>query len=223
MRLSDGLFRQIVAGWDVMFPLTDPVDYELDASRSIGARARAAGADPAGVVYDALLERDGRQLLYLTLFNFAHGHFDDIHEMITTPFALFGLSDAGAHCGAICDASMPTSSIALWARDRSGGDTVPLEQIVHMQTQRTAAHVGWLDRGVLAPGYVGDVNVIDLDVLNCRAPVIVYDLPAGGRRLMQTATGYRHTFKGGVETFVDGEHTGAMPGALVRGARALAS
>jgi N-acyl-D-amino-acid deacylase len=217
--LSDGLFRQIVAGWDVMFPLSDPVDYELDASRSIGAQARAVGADPAGVVYDALLERDGRQLLYLPLFNFAHGNFDDIHEMITTPFALFGLSDAGAHCGAICDASMPTSSIALWARDRSGGDTVPLEQVVHMQTQRTAAHVGWLDRGVLAPGYVGDVNVIDLDVLNCRAPVIVHDLPAGGRRLMQTADGYRCTVKSGAVTFEDGTHTGALPGRLVRGSR----
>jgi N-acyl-D-aspartate/D-glutamate deacylase len=217
--LSDGLFRQITSGWDVMFPLTDPVDYELDATRSIGARARATGADPARLVYDALLEHDGRQLLYLPLFNFAHGNFDDIHEMITTPFALFGLSDAGAHCGAICDASMPTSSIVLWARDRTGGDTIPLEHVVHLQTQRTAAHVGWLDRGVLAPGYLGDVNVIDLEALNCRAPVIVHDLPAGGRRLMQTADGYRYTVKSGSVTFADGLHTGELPGRLVRGAR----
>ena len=217
--LSDGLFRQITSGWDVMFPLTDPVDYELDATRSIGARARATGADPARLVYDALLEHDGRQLLYLPLFNFAHGNFDDIHEMITTPFALFGLSDAGAHCGAICDASMPTSSIVLWARDRTGGDTIPLEQVVHLQTQRTASHVGWLDRGVLAPGYVADVNVIDLETLNCRAPVIVHDLPAGGRRLMQTADGYRYTVKSGSVTFADGVHTGELPGRLVRGAR----
>jgi N-acyl-D-aspartate/D-glutamate deacylase len=115
---------------------------------------------------------------------------------------------------------MPTSSIVLWARDRTGGDTVPLEQVVHQQTQRTAAHVGWMDRGVLAPGYVGDVNVIDLEVLNCRAPVIVHDLPAGGRRLMQTADGYRYTVKSGAITFEAGEHTGVLPGRLVRGATA---
>ena len=217
--LPEGLFRSIVAGWDVMFALTDPVDYEIDAARSIGAQARASGADPASVVYDALLERDGRQLLYLPLFNFAHGNFDDLYEMITTPFSLFGLSDAGAHCGAICDASMPTSSIALWSRDRKGGDTIPVEAIVHQQTQRTAAHVGWLDRGVLAPGYVGDANVIDLDALECRIPHLVHDLPAGGRRLMQEARGYRATVKAGTVTFEDGVHTGELPGRLLRGAQ----
>ena len=218
-KLPEGLFRSIVAGWDVMFALTDPVDYEMDAARSIGAQARATGADPASVVYDALLERDGHQLLYLPLFNFAHGNFDDLYEMITTPFSLFGLSDAGAHCGAICDASMPTSSIALWSRDRKGGATIPVETIVHQQTQRTAAHVGWLDRGVLAPGYVGDANVIDLDALDCRIPHLVHDLPAGGRRLMQEASGYRATVKAGAVTFEDGIHTGELPGRLLRGAQ----
>ena len=218
--LPEGLFRSIVAGWDVMFTLTDPVDYELDASRSIGAQARASGHEPASVVYDALLERDGQQLLYLPLFNFAHGNFDDLYDMITTPFSLFGLSDAGAHCGAICDASMPTSSIALWSRDRTGGATIPVEMIVHQQTQRTAAHVGWLDRGVLAPGYVGDANVIDLDALECRIPHLVHDLPAGGRRLMQEARGYRATVKAGTVTFEDGVHTGELPGQLLRGRRA---
>ena len=217
--LPEGLFRSIVAGWDVMFALTDPVDYELDAARSIGARARAAGNDPASVVYDALLERDGQQLLYLPLFNFAHGNFDDLHEMITTPFSLFGLSDAGAHCGAICDASMPTSSIALWSRDRKDGDTIPIEAIVHQQTQRTAAHVGWLDRGVLAPGYIGDANLIDLSALACRIPHLVHDLPAGGRRLVQEADGYRATVKAGIVTFEDGTHTGELPGRLLRGAQ----
>ena len=217
--LPEGLFRSIVAGWDVMITLTDPVDYEMDSSRSIGAQARATGADPASVVYDALLEREGQQLLYMPLFNFAHGNFDDLYEMITTPFSLFGLSDAGAHCGAICDASMPTSSIALWSRDRKGGATIPVEAIVHQQTQRTAAHVGWLDRGVLAPGYVGDANVIDLDALECRIPHLVHDLPAGGRRLMQEASGYRATVKAGAVTFEDGVHTGELPGRLLRGAR----
>ncbi|MBK5286967.1 MAG: amidohydrolase family protein [Acidimicrobiia bacterium] len=221
--LPDGMFRSIVSGWDVMFALTDPVDYELDAADSIGAHARAAGSDPASVVYDMLLECDGHQLIYLPLFNFAHGNYDDLHEMITTPFSLFGLSDAGAHCGAICDASMPTSSIVLWSRDRRGGDTVPLEAIVHQQTQRTAAHVGWLDRGVLQPGYVGDVNVLDLDALECRIPHLVHDLPAGGRRLMQEASGYRYTIKSGTVTFEDGHHTGVVPGRLLRGAQRRAA
>jgi N-acyl-D-aspartate/D-glutamate deacylase len=217
--LPDGLFKQIAGGFDVMFPLTDPVDYELDADWSFAARARETGAEPAALVYDALLEDDGTRLLYIPLFNFAHGSFDDIFEMISAPFSLFGLSDAGAHCGAICDASMTTSSLVVWARDRKRGDRLPLERMVHQQTQRTAHHVGWLDRGVVAPGYLADLNVIDFDALGCRPPHLVYDLPAGGRRLMQEATGYRMTIKAGVPTFEDGEHTGGLPGELLRGTR----
>jgi N-acyl-D-aspartate/D-glutamate deacylase len=118
---------------------------------------------------------------------------------------------------------MTTTALALWTRDRTRGDKLPLELMVHHITQRTAAHVGWLDRGVVAPGYLADLNVIDMGALAAHPPQIVRDLPAGGRRLMQTATGYRHTFKGGVETFTGGEHTGAMPGGLVRGARTRAA
>jgi N-acyl-D-amino-acid deacylase len=214
--LPDGLFRQIMGGFDVLFRLTDPVDYELHRDRSIAAEARAAGAEPVEVVYDLLLERDGNQLLYLPLFNFAHGDFDDIHSMITSPNVLFGLSDAGAHCGAICDASMTTSSLTVWARDREPSSRLPVERIVHMHTQRQAAHMGWADRGVIAPGYLADLNVIDLDALACRPPTIVHDLPAGGRRLMQTAEGYRWTLKSGALAFADGEHTGELRGRLLR-------
>ncbi len=217
--LSPGLFQQIMCGFDVIFRLTDPVDYELDGDWSIAAEARRAGADPVSMVYDLLLERDGEQLLYLPLFNFAHGNFDDIHSMITSPNTLFGLSDAGAHCGAICDASMTTSSLTVWARDRRRGDKIPVERIVHGHTLRNARHMGWLDRGVIAPGMVADLNVIDLDRLACHPPTIVHDLPAGGRRLMQTAAGYRATVKSGAVTFVDGEHTGELPGELLRGTR----
>jgi N-acyl-D-aspartate/D-glutamate deacylase len=219
--LEPGIVRQIVAGFDVLFRLTDPVDYELDADWCVAAEARRQGREPVDLVYDLLLERDGTQLLYLPLFNFAHRSFDDIHEMITSPNTLFGLSDAGAHCGAICDASMTTSSLAVWSRDRRRGDLIPVEQIVHGHTQRNARHMGWLDRGVVAPGYVADLNVIDLDALACHPPSIVHDLPAGGRRLMQTAAGYRATVKSGAVTFVDGEHTGELPGGLLRGARPL--
>ena len=122
------------------------------------------------MVYDLLLERDGHQLLYLPLFNFAHGNFDDIGEMIAAPNTLFGLSDAGAHCGAICDASMTTSSLTVWARDRTGRRLPAIEQIVYGHTLRNARHVGWGDRGVLAPGYLADLNVIDLDALACHPP-----------------------------------------------------
>ena len=218
--LEPGIVAQIMCGFDVIFRLSDPVDYELDADWSVAAQARAAGVEPAEMVYDLLLEGGGTQLLYLPLFNFAHGNFDDIHEMITSPNTLFGLSDAGAHCGAICDASMTTSSLAVWARDRRRGERIPVERLVHGHTLRNAQHMGWADRGVVAPGYVADLNVIDLDSLACHAPEIVHDLPAGGRRLMQTSEGYRATVKAGAVTFLDGEHTGELPGGLLRGARA---
>lgn len=217
--LEPGIFQQIMTGFDVIFRLTDPVDYELHTDRSIAAEARRAGVEPISMVYDLLQERNGDQLLYLPLFNFAHGNFDDIHDMITSPNVLFGLSDAGAHCGAICDASMTTSSLVVWSRDRRDGERLPVESIVHGHTQRSARHIGWLDRGVVAPGYRADLNVIDLDALACHPPTIVHDLPAGGRRLMQTATGYRYTVKSGLVTFQDGEHTGELPGELLRGTR----
>jgi N-acyl-D-aspartate/D-glutamate deacylase len=215
----EGLFRKIIAGFDVLFELADPVDYDLDAANSVGATAAAAGVDAAALAYDLLLRHDGHQLLYLPLFNFAAGDFREIHEMISSPNTLFGLSDAGAHCGAICDASMTTSYLTVWARDCAPEVRLPVERVVHQMTQRTARHVGWSDRGVLAPGYVADVNVIDLEALACAPPRIAHDLPAGGRRLVQDARGYRWTLKGGATTFVDGEHTGALPGTLLRGTR----
>ena len=221
--LPDGILRQIMAGFDISFEMTDPVDYAVDASKSLGAEARRRGIEPAALVYDTLLQHDGRQLLYLPLFNFAHGDFDDIHEMITSPVALFGLSDAGAHCGAICDASSTTSFLTVWARDRGDEQRVPVEQVVHQITRATAAHVGWLDRGLLAPGHVADVNVIDFDALGCAPPRITHDLPAGGRRLVQDATGYRWTIKSGVTTFTDGVPTGEHPGRLLRGQQAAPS
>jgi N-acyl-D-aspartate/D-glutamate deacylase len=217
--IPDGILRQIAGGFDVIFEMGDPVDYDLHAEASLGARARATGADPASLVYDTLLQRDGRQLLYLPLFNFAHHSLDDVHEMISSPLSLFGLSDAGAHCGAICDASTTTSFLTVWARDRRADQRLPVERVVRAITRETAEHVGWLDRGLLAPGLVADVNVVDLDTLGCAPPRIVHDLPAGGRRLVQDATGYRFTVKSGAVTFEGGEHTGELPGTLLRGQR----
>ena len=192
------------------------MDYEPSADRSIAALAAARGVTPVEEVIDRLIEEDGTQLLYLTLFNYAHGNLDDVREMLLSPNSVIGLSDAGAHCGAISDGSFPTTAMSLWTH-RSDG--LPIELMVHHLTQRTARQVGWFDRGVLAPGHLGDVNVIDVDGLAAHRPHIVHDLPAGGRRLMQSATGYVHTIKRGVETFRAGEHTGVLPGGLVRGAQ----
>ena len=206
--------------FDDMYVLEDPANYNLDSSRSLGATARRLGVDPREYAYDVQLQRGGRQLIYTPLFNFAHGNLDDVHEMITSPVALFGLSDAGAHCGQICDGSMTTSYLTLWARDRQGLDGIPVESVVHQLTLRPASHFGWRDRGRIAPGLLADVNVIDLENLECAAPEIATDLPAGGRRLLQSATGYRWTVKRGSVTFEDGAPTGRLPGMLVRGPQA---
>ncbi len=208
------------ARFDEMYILEDPVDYNLDADQSLGAMARRAGVEPAAYAYDVQLQGDGRQLIYTPMFNFVDGNFEAIYEMITSPAAMFGLSDAGAHCGQICDASMTTSYLSIWGRDRLDRDGLGIASVVHQITQRPAAHLGWLDRGVVAPGYLADLNIIDLDALGCAPPQIVSDLPAGGRRLIQTAHGYRWTTKRGQVTFHDGEHSGELPGALVRGDQA---
>lgn len=198
---------------DDMYVLDDPVDYNLDRSRSLGAQARALGLDPREYAYDLHLQRGGRQLIYAPLFNFVHGNLDVVREMITSPAAMFGLSDAGAHCGQICDASMTTSFLTLWARDRQ--DAVPLGHVVHQLTRRSAEYFGLTDRGLVIPGLVADINVIDLEGLQCLPPEIAADLPAGGRRLLQRARGYRWTLKTGTVTFSDGEPTGALPGRLL--------
>ena len=207
--------------FDEMYVLDDPVHYDLDTSRSLGALARRAGVDPAEYAYDVQLQRDGSQLIYTPLFNFAHGNLDAVREMISSPVAMFGLSDAGAHCGQICDGSMTTTYLSLWARDRRDRDGMPLEAVVHQISRRPAAHFGWLDRGVVAPGYLADLNIIDLEHLECAPPEIATDLPAGGRRLLQAATGYRWTLKRGAVTFEDGVHTGELPGTLVRGTQPI--
>lgn len=207
------------SGWDRMYPLSDPPDYEPTPESSVAGRAAASGRAPAEVMFDLLLDDDGRRLLYVPLMNYARGSLDDVHEMLTSPHALFGLSDAGAHCNSISDGSFPTTAITHWTRDRTRGPRLDLEQVVHHQTQRTARHVGWLDRGVVAPGYLADLNLIDLDRLALRPPDLVADLPAGGTRLLQEAVGYVATIKRGAVTVAEGELTGERPGRLQRGPR----
>ena len=207
----------IHSGYDRMYPLTDPPDYEPTPERSIAGLAKASGRTPQDELFEQLVADGGTRLLYLPLMNYARGNLDDVREMITSPHSIFGLSDAGAHCNAISDATYPTTAIAHWTRDRTRGEKIGLEFMVHQQTQRTAEHVGWLDRGVVAPGYLADLNVIDADTIAVRPPQLVADLPAGGTRLMQTARGYDMTIKRGVAIAEGGELTGARPGRLIRG------
>jgi N-acyl-D-aspartate/D-glutamate deacylase len=209
---------RLIGKFELMFPLGDPPDYEPDPAASVAAVAAREGRTAAEVAYDLMLENDGRGLLYLPTLNFAGGTLDSVGEQLAHPASVSGLSDGGAHVGTICDVSFPTTLLQWWGRDRPTG-RLPVELLVHKQTRATAATVGLLDRGLVAPGYRADLNVVDFDRLALRAPEIHHDLPAGGRRLLQRAEGYRHTFVAGTEIRTDGESTGATPGRLVRGAR----
>ncbi len=208
--------RVLMSRWSEIFPLGDPPDYEPDPSSSVAAVARREHRSSESVALDWLLAASGTALLFAAFASYVDGDHEAIREMITHPRTVLGLSDGGAHCGLICDASMPTFLLTHWARDRHRGPRLPLEQAVHLQTGRTAAAYGLDDRGVLERGRRADVNVIDLDGLRLAPPEMVFDLPAGGRRLVQRVAGYRATLVAGEITFEDGEPTGARPGRLVR-------
>ncbi len=180
-------------GLDRTFRLGDPPDYEPEASESIAAHAQRSGVDPWELYYDLLLEDDGRQLLLRPLLGYANFTQDPIREMVLHPATALGLGDGGAHVGAICDASIETYMLTHWVRDRSRGEKIPLELAVRKMTSDTAALYGLTDRGVLAVGKKGDVNVIDLPRLTLRRPAMHHDLPAGAPRLLQTAEGYTAT------------------------------
>jgi N-acyl-D-aspartate/D-glutamate deacylase len=220
-RITEEMERSAVplARLDRMFALGDPPDYEPPPSESVTARAAATGRTPQEVVYDLLLEDDGRALLYVPVMNYADYDCDANREMLLSPHTVPGLGDAGAHCTLICDGSFPTYLLTHWGRDRTRGERLPLPWLVKRQCADTARLVGLHDRGVLAPGLRADVNLVDWDRLHVSRPRMAYDLPAGGKRLVQRADGYRTTIVAGEVTFVDGEHTGALPGRLVRGAQ----
>jgi len=202
-----------------IFPLGERPDYEPDREGSVAGLAEAAGVSPLEMMYDLLLRDGGRELFYQPLGGYQTYNFDFFRKNMQHPNVLFGLSDGGAHCGVIADAGMPTFILSYWARDRVKGDRFPLEFLVRKLTSDTAKAYGLNDRGQLKPGLLADVNVIDFDRLQLFRPEAIADLPAGGRRLVQRAEGYRYTVKSGQVTFEDGRHTGALPGGLVRGGR----
>jgi len=199
-----------------VFPMGDPPDYEPRPEDSIAAHAERAGVPPIALLYDRMLERDGRELFLVPVLNYAERSADPIREMLHHPRAALGLGDGGAHCGLICDASIQTFMLTHWVRDRTRGERVPLEFAVKRMSRDTAELYGLHDRGTLEVGRRADVNVIDAERLRLEPPEMVFDLPAGWRRFMQLARGYRATLVAGEVTVADDELTGALPGRLIR-------
>src|ERR1700756_3807158 len=203
--------------YDKMYLLGDPPDYEQPPENALGPQGRKLGKKPAELAYDAMLSDDGRGMLYVPFLNYIDGNLDSTREMLLDPRAVPGLSDGGAHCGIICDASFPTYLLTHWTRDRKRREKLSIPFVAAVQSRKTALSVGLNDRGLIAPGYKADINVIDYGRLHLHPPKVHYDLPVGGRRLLQQVDGYDATIVSGVVTQRDGALTGARPGKLVRG------
>ncbi|MFT5695251.1 MAG: N-acyl-D-amino-acid deacylase [Myxococcota bacterium] len=212
-----GAFLDNDAVYEKLFPMGDPPNYEPTADTSIASVARREGRPADEVLYDHLMQDDGRELLLFPMMNYSDGSLDPMREMLYDRNTLLSLGDGGAHCGLICDASLTTFMLTHWVRDRTRGETIPLEFAVQRMTQHTAKFYGFDDRGVIAPGYKADLNIIDLEALSLRRPEMAFDLPGGARRLLQKADGYRATIVSGEVILRDGESTGARPGRLLRG------
>jgi len=199
--------------------LGDPPDYEPDDSRSIAAMAAKTNLTPEEFCYDYLTGENGDRMLFYPVTNYVFGDHGVVHEMITDPATLLGLGDGGAHCGLICDSSLPSYMLTHWVRDRNRGPRIGLEFAVKRLTSETADFFGFSDRGRLAVGKKADINVVDLGKLRLHHPEMRYDLPAGGKRLVQRVDGYTATLVSGTPVFENGEETGARPGQLVRAGR----
>jgi N-acyl-D-aspartate/D-glutamate deacylase len=210
----------VLARLDRVFALGDPPEYEPPPEASVAGRAASMRRDPLELMYDLLLERDGRELLFAPAANYIDCDYEVVLAMLRHPYTAVGLGDGGAHCGTICDGGYPTYLLTHWGRDRTRGARLPLQFAVHRYTRAPAEMVGLCDRGLIAPGMKADVNLIDHANLSLSPPTIVHDLPAGGRRLMQTAKGYVATVVAGEVVIEHDRHTGALPGRLLRGARA---
>jgi N-acyl-D-aspartate/D-glutamate deacylase len=211
-------FRQAVTRkWDRFFTMGDPPDYEPGPEKSVAAIAARTGRPPDEVAYDYITEEN--HYLYFPVVNYVTGDHEPIYKMMNDPACLLGLSDGGAHCTSIVDSGLPSFMLAHWGRDRRRGPKLPLELLVKRQTSETADFFGLSDRGRLAPGMRADVNVIDFDKLRLHKPELVHDMPAGGRRFVQAVDGYEATICAGVPIFERGEHTGVLPGQLVRAGR----
>ena len=212
----NSLVDEIVNAYGKMFKLGEPANYEPDPDDSFESMGKRSTTSPQAIAYEVMLEKEGRALIYHPLFNYLPGDLSLVEKMLKHPFTIAGLGDAGAHCGAISDASFPTTLVQHWSRDRSRGDKIPLKTVIKMQTSETASLLGIDDRGVIKEGYKADINIIDYEGLTLHEPEIINDLPAGGRRLVQKASGYDYTIVSGEVAFIKGEATGALNGRLIR-------
>ncbi|MEY4672142.1 MAG: hypothetical protein RLZZ415_2021 [Pseudomonadota bacterium] len=212
-----GLIMVVCGGWGMQFEMDPDFNYEPQADESIAARAAAAGVSGDEYAYDLLCRDQGKGFIYLPILNYADGNLDFLEALQHSDDTVNSLSDGGAHCGTICDAASPTFMLQHWVRDRKRGGKISLENAIKRQCRDTARLYGLDDRGLIAPGYLADLNVIDLDKVKLGKPWLAFDLPAGGKRLLQKAEGYVCTIKTGVVTFKNGEWTGATPGGLIRG------
>ncbi len=212
-----GVVAMVMHGFDQMFVLGEEPDYEPAAEQSIAAIAEREGRTPQEVAYDVMASEGGDGLIFLPMLGYVDRDLNATAEMMRHPNSIYGLADGGAHCGMISDASIPTFLLTHWARDRTRGERIPIEELVENQTSRTAKCYGLDDRGVIAPGMKADINVIDFDNLRIHAPKIAYDLPAGGKRFLQQITGYHSTICSGEVIYRHGKATGKLPGRLIRG------
>jgi N-acyl-D-aspartate/D-glutamate deacylase len=211
------LLMIVANGWGMFFEMDEDFDYEPPQDATIMARAAAAGVEPSEYAYDLLMKDDGKGFIYFPILNYADGNLDFLEPLQHADDTVNSLSDGGAHCGTICDAASPTFMLQHWVRDRKRGNTITLENAIKRQCHDTARLYGLDDRGVLSPGYLADINVIDMERIALGKPWLAFDLPAGGKRLLQKATGYDVTIKSGQVTFRKGEVTAARPGGLIRG------
>ena len=214
------ILAEMMAGaWTMQYELSDGFNYEPTAAESIAGLAAAANQSPEEFAYDLMMRDGGNGFIYFPLLNYADGNLNFLEPILQSDDCINSLSDGGAHCGTICDAASPTFMLQHWVRDRDGF-RLSLSEAIKRQCADTAKVYGLDDRGILAPGYLADINVIELDKIGMSRPWVANDLPAGGKRLLQSATGYKATFKSGVMTFDNGQHSGATPGGLIRGPQA---
>jgi N-acyl-D-aspartate/D-glutamate deacylase len=215
--MGDDFMDTIIGGYDKLYELGDPPNYEPAPQDSIAARASAAGVPAQEYCYDLMMKNEGKNVVYFPCFGYGAGDLSRQVELLEDDSTVLSLADTGAHCGVLCDASVPTQMLSYYARDRQRGHRLSLEQVVKMQTLETARCVGLEDRGTLEVGMKADLNIIDFEHLQLDAPGIIFDLPAGGRRMFQGAQGYLATIVSGEVIMENGQYTGATPGALIRG------
>ncbi|MFT5692682.1 MAG: N-acyl-D-amino-acid deacylase [Oceanicoccus sp.] len=216
----DGVLAMITHGFEKMFALGEAPDYEPCPDQSLQARSQAENHSPQEIAYDIMAADNACGLIYLPMLGYVDNNLDATAELMRHPNSIYGLADGGAHCGVVSDASIPTFLLTHWARDRSRGDRIPIEELVHNQCCKTAQCYGLEDRGVIAVGMKADINVIDFQNLHIHAPKMVYDLPAQGKRFVQEITGYHTTICSGQVIYRQGKPTGNLPGKLIRGPQA---